>query len=336
MKVKLFYQGDLLNEKVWKRKEFDYSKQILDKNNIPYIVDGKDDYDVLHLNTIGHRSLIELMKARISKKKVVFQVHNDIYSFSHFGFLTRFIYGLNLYASHFYVKRADISIFNKSSVQSFFDKETPHTYLIKRGLRDSNFDISELTKLSFRRFFHINKGDKVIVGVGAICWQKGYYDFIQVAKKLPNYKFIWFGPKPSKLDFENRKYNKNLPSNVVITDYVSQECYLGAFGSADIFLLPYYEEDCSNTILKAMAGKRTVIVRDAVVNNEFIHGVHLYKGSSVNDYVWLIKNIINENLKNCGEEAQKIVRDKYSLTTNALKYLAIYQSLYKESVHTDI
>ena len=36
----------------------------------------------------------------------------------------------------------------------------------------------------------------VIVGIGLYLERKGILDFVELAKRLPEYKFIWFGSSP--------------------------------------------------------------------------------------------------------------------------------------------
>ena len=75
----------------------------------------------------------------------------------------------------------------------------------------------------------IKKDEKVIIGIGLYIERKGIVDFVELAKRLPEYKFIWFGYSPVAAatkpvrDAVNTKLD-----NLTFAGYVERDVIRGA------------------------------------------------------------------------------------------------------------
>ncbi len=84
-----------------------------------------------------------------------------------------------------------------------------------------------------------------------------------MAKKMPQYKFIWFGSTPKALiTGEVRKVLKNHPDNVIFPGYIVGEVIQGAFSGADCFFFPSHEETEGIVILEALASSQKIVIRN--------------------------------------------------------------------------
>ncbi|MEN2299993.1 hypothetical protein AAH972_14195, partial [Enterococcus faecalis] len=70
-----------------------------------------------------------------------------------------------------------------------------HISAISNGIDLSPFYPSEENEQKFREYFKIDEENKVIICVGLFFERKGITDFIEVARELPDYNFIFFGDK---------------------------------------------------------------------------------------------------------------------------------------------
>ncbi len=52
---------------------------------------------------------------------------------------------------------------------------------------------NELAGKTFRYHYGYSDTDKIIMSAGLIIKRKGILDFIELAKRMPEYQFIWFG-----------------------------------------------------------------------------------------------------------------------------------------------
>ena len=71
MKVLLYLEGKAVLEKSGIGRALQHQMKALDLAGIPYTTDSSGDYDVVHINTYGPRSLRLLHKAKKQGKKVI-------------------------------------------------------------------------------------------------------------------------------------------------------------------------------------------------------------------------------------------------------------------------
>ena len=74
----LLYSGSLsLVEKSGVGQAILHQKRALDKVGVPYTMDEKDEYDIVHINTIFPDSYFMSRKARRQGKKVIYYAHYE-------------------------------------------------------------------------------------------------------------------------------------------------------------------------------------------------------------------------------------------------------------------
>ena len=161
--------------------------------------------------------------------------------------------------------------------------------------------------------------------------RKGIVDFVKLAKKMPEYKFIWFGH--SSLAIATNKVKKavrtKLP-NLIFAGFVSRQTIKDALHSCDIFLFPTKEETEGIQILEACACKTTSIVRDIPVFSGWLKdGVNVYKAKSLKEFEEKIRKIMNDELPLLKEESYKVATDR-SLDKIGNKLKEVYEEVYKK------
>ena len=103
---------------------------------------------------------------------------------------------------------------------------------------------------------YLEKKDKVIIGIGLYIERKGILDFVELAKRLPEYQFIWFGESPLIASPPKIKeaVNTKLP-NLKFAGHVKQEMIRNALSGANLYLFPTLEETEGIPILEALSSK---------------------------------------------------------------------------------
>jgi 1,2-diacylglycerol-3-alpha-glucose alpha-1,2-glucosyltransferase len=162
-------------------------------------------------------------------------------------------------------------------------------------------DPSKIT--AFRKYFSLMPEDKVVLGVGLFFQRKGLLDFVEVAKMLPQYKFIWFG-SVSKVIIPP-KINEVLehhPQNVIFPGYVKGAIIEGAYSNANCFFFPSYEETEGIVVLEALAARQQVIVRDiGAFDPWLVNQQNCYKGTDNETFAHLIEDSIEGRIPDTKE-----------------------------------
>ena len=160
---------------------------------------------------------------------------------------------------------------------------------------------------------------------------KGILDFLELAKRMPEYKFIWFGFSPlsaatkSVRDAVNTKLD-----NLIFAGYVESEMIIGAMSGCDVYIFPTLEETEGIPIVEACACKCKAIIRDIPVFNDWlIDGINVYKAKNVDEFEIKIKKVINNELPDLTEEAHKVAEER-SLEIVGKQLKEVYEEVLKK------
>ena len=123
MKVLLYLEGKSILEKSGIGRALHHQMRALDLAGIPYTTDILGDYDVVHINTYGPRSLMLLHAAKRRGKKVIMHGHSTREDFENSFIGSNFMASLfGKYLTHMYQK-ADYVItpseYSKKLIQSY-------------------------------------------------------------------------------------------------------------------------------------------------------------------------------------------------------------------------
>lgn len=165
---------------------------------------------------------------------------------------------------------------------------------------------------------NVKKADQFTVfTLGRICYQKNPKIFNEVAKKLPDMKFVWIG------DGELR-YELTAP-NIEITGWADRKTALTYAMSADAFVLTSLWEGLPMSLLEAMYMKKVCVVSNVIGNKDVISdGVNGFVCGDVDKFV---KDLCYVRDHDCGsmiEKASLDMTEKYNTMVMAKRYDEIY------------
>jgi len=168
----------------------------------------------------------------------------------------------------------------------------------------------------------------VVLSVGLYFERKGILDFIEVAKLLPEYKFIWFGYTPLySIPKHIRDVIENHPRNVYFPGYVKGPLLEGAYLDADCFFFPSFEETEGIVVLEALASGQNIVVRDIPVFDPWlIHAENCYKASRILDFANLVKGVVEKALPDVSAQGIKTA-EKRSIENVGRKLGEIYEKV---------
>lgn len=310
LKVLLYTEGLKTISKSGLGKAIKHQMQALKENGIDYTTDLDDDYDILHINFYGPKSYLFAKKAKKEGKKIIYHAHS-----TEEDFRNSFI-GSNLVSPQF--KQWLITCY---SLGDMILTPTPYSKKILEGYDidvpiisiSNGVDVNFFKKNSklgkeFRKKYGFRNDDKVIMGVGLYIERKGILDFVELARRLPDYKFIWFGHSPlAASPAKVRKAVNTKLDNLFFPGYVEPEELKGAYSGADLFIFPTQEETEGIPILEACSAKIKAIVRDIGVFDEWLlDGVNVYKVKDVDEFEEKIVKVLNNELPDLTEEGYQV------------------------------
>lgn len=333
MKVLLYTEGLKTIGKSGLGKALKHQMKALEEVNVSYTLNPKEDFDIIHINFYGLRSYYLAKKAKKKGKKVVYHAHS-----TEEDFRNSFI-GSNLFAPLF--KRWIIKCYTLGDhiiTPTPYSKKLLEGYGIKKpitaisnGIEVSFFEKNVAAGENFRKMYGYKKNDKIIMGVGLYIKRKGILDFVELAKRMKEYEFIWFGHSP--LYASPRKVRKavktDLP-NLKFPGYVDPAIIRSALSGVNLYLFPTLEETEGIPALEALASKQNLLVRDIPVFKRWLKdGVNCYKAKDIDEFEIKIKEILKGKTKDLSEEGYKTAQRR-NMKNIGRSLLKVYKSVLKE------
>jgi 1,2-diacylglycerol-3-alpha-glucose alpha-1,2-glucosyltransferase len=291
------------------------------------------DYDILHINTYGLKSLILAHKAKRMGKKIVYHAHSTEEDFRNSFIGANLVSGIfKRHLIHLY-NLADVVItptaYSKSLLEGYGVK--PKIFAISNGIDLAKYQNIPEKEQAFREYFHLSKSQKVVISAGLFIERKGILDFVKVARDFPDITFIWFGHAP--LYTIPRKIRqvvkKNHPQNVIFPGYIRGDVYEGAYTAADLFFFPSHEETEGIVVLEALASHQLVLVRDIPVYASWLpHGQAVIKARDNQGFAQAISKYIAADNQAMINQGLEIVRHR-TIEAVAEQLKEVYQIVMK-------
>lgn len=303
-------------------------------------IDVKDKpnepYDVIHINWPGPISYLRLKQAqRLGKLGIVF-VHagRSIEK----GFTLSQYIGKplvnKLWLSRLYAT-ADVVVaptkYAKDKMKDF-GIDSGKIRVVSNGVDFSKIQYSQQERRRYRERYNMDR--PTVITIGQVKPRKDVSTFVDVARELPQYQFIWYGQRidwASLFGDQTDDIVYNSPDNVRFTGYVGN--IDAALSSGDLFFFPSKEENEAIVLLEAAAHGLPIVTRDLPAYEDlFRDGQNCLKGDDTEGFVELIKKAMEENevRGKLTENAKEAARE-YSLENIGERYLSIYEEFTEEA-----
>ena len=291
-----------------------HQKKAMEMVKIPYTTNPNDDYDIVHINTIFPESFLFAKKAKAKGKKIVYHAHSTEEDFRNSFKLSNSMAPAFKQWLRLCYKNADLILtptpYSKKLLENYdLGKEIVP---ISNGIDLQFFKSSLEASKRFRKKYGFKENDKVIMSVGLYIERKGILEFLELAKRMPEYKFIWFGyTAPTLTPIKINEAIKNKTDNVYFPGYVDSSELKDAYSGADIYIFPTKEETEGIVLLEALAMRINTIVSDIPVYDEWLtDGYNVYKAKNVDEFEKKIKGIINGKLSSVVEQGYKVAEER--------------------------
>ena len=195
MKVLLYTENEKLIGKSGLGKAIKHQMKALELVGVEYTTNPEDDYDILHINTYFPSSYFLALNAKKKGKKIVYHAHSTEEDYKD-GFI--FAKQTSKEFKKWLIKcysLGDIIVAPTDYSKRLLDTYgmNKKIYAVSNGIEIEKFKHNEELAKKFRETYRYSKEDKVIIGIGLYIERKGIVDFVELAKRMPEYKFIWFG-----------------------------------------------------------------------------------------------------------------------------------------------
>ena len=314
MKVLLYFEKEEKIKKSGIGRALRHQIQALTSAGIEYTLDPKDTFDIAHVNTYFPAS--KRLVKKLKKKGVPVIVHGhstkeDFQNSFRLWKLMKLWFYPNLM---WFYKNADFiitpTLYSKNLIDSY-NLGTEVIY-VSNGINPQEYALDEEKIKAFKDFFHIQEGEKVVIGIGFPFNRKGIKDFFAVAKERPDVKFIWFGFLQRILTQPNvLRAIKHKPSNVIMPGYIDNAIIKGALRYAECLFFPSYEETEGIVVLEALASNCPVLIRDIGVYADWLEdGRDCYKGHNNEEFVQKLDKIMSTDNSKLVANGYKLVEER--------------------------
>ncbi|GBC76125.1 Processive diacylglycerol alpha-glucosyltransferase [bacterium HR07] len=294
MKICLYLEAAEFVAKSGFRTAYEQHRKALHTVGVSVTDDPDSDYDVLHLHFFGPKSLFYLKRAKRLKIPVVVHAHSmGAHDFE--DSFTLFNSIAPLYEKYlYYFYESSDAIFTCSRYareQLRAQGITKPIYVVSNAVDRERFRFSAAERRTYRE--RLGLKNFTVFCAGNVIPRKGILDFLEVARRLPQIDFVWFGHVwPKLLTFypEMHKALENRPPNVIMPGFIAETP--AAFSAGDLCFLPSFRENQPMVLLEAASLGRPLVVRDIPeYRGWLIDNVNARTGTSVEEFVQIITEL---------------------------------------------
>ncbi len=308
-----------------------HQRRALELNGVPYTSDLKDDFDIIHLNVVGPRSLYLARKLKGKGKKVVLHAHmtaddfRDSYRFSNSvaPYLKKYL--------TFYYNQADLILCPSQYTKDVligYGVSRPMT-VISNGVDIDQFKESDKKREVFREENYLE--GVVPFMVGHLFIRKGLETFVSAARDMPDTKFLWIGKRYSQVEDPRVKHIiDEAPKNIrFLIDCVDD--ITAAYSGGDVFFFPSFCENQGIVLLEAGACRRPLLVRDnTTYDGWLVDGENCLKASTDAQFEEKLLLLLGDaTLRKRLADNAYIMSREHSLQKVGAKLKGIYEDLLK-------
>lgn len=284
--------------------------------------------EIIHINTVFLNSVIATLIAKAQGKFVVYYGHSTEEDFRNSFKGSNFLAPFFKKWIKFCYNLGDIIItpteYSKSLLRRYgIDKKI---YSISNGI-DTNFFMPNPKKReSFRKKYEIEGDRPVVISVGHYIARKGIVEFAELARKMPEADFLWFGYTNLSLIPQNIiDIVQNPPKNLRFPGFVTPNELRDAYCGADFFAFMTHEETEGIVVLEALACGISAVVRDIPVYQDWLEDdVHVCKAKTTEEFREKIIAILNGQKPALKEKGIEIAKAR-SMKQIGLQLKEIYK-----------
>lgn len=180
----------------------------------------------VHINTVLPDSVLAALAAKLMGRKVIYYGHSTMEDFRRsFRGSDRLAPLFRKWITFCY-SLGDVVLtpteYSRRLLESYGLK--PPVYSISNGVDTEFFAPDPTRRASFRRRWGLREGERAVISVGHTIARKGLPEFLELARRMPEARFLWFGwTDPHLIPQEIRQAMEQAPENVTFAGFVDRE-----------------------------------------------------------------------------------------------------------------
>ena len=271
--------------------------------------DGKDDFeillndkiknsDIIHAHTIEPRNYLKLKRAKVPTVAYVHFLPDTLDGSIKlpkpiFKIFKKYVINFYKQADHLVVVNP---IFKKDMIKAGLD-ENKITYIPNFVSKEKFYKKNNKERLEIRKKYNLDKDDFVVLGAGQVQNRKGVLDFVEVAEKLPDIKFVWAGGFSFGAITDGheklKKVMDNPPKNVKFLGIIPRDDMNDLFNASNLLFVPSYNELFPMTILEACSTDTPILLRNLELYEDILFKKYLSTDNN-KDFAKLIEKLKND------------------------------------------
>ena len=150
------------------------------------------------------------------------------------------------------------------------------------------------------------------MSVGLYIGRKGIVDFVELAKRLPQYHFIWFGYNPLwQVPHKIRKAVRTRLPNLHFPGYIGSEELRCAYWGSDLFLSPPMKRPRASCFWRRLHPAAPRSFGDIpIYRNWLTDRVNVYKANSVDTFEKAIQEILENRCPPVANAAFEVAQSR--------------------------
>ena len=260
---------------------------------------------VVHLNTVLPGAPLAAARAHARGCKVVYYGHSTMEDFRNSFCGSNLLAPLFKRWLIFCYRQGDVvitpSVYSRRILMGY--KIGRPIYTLSNGIDTDFFKPDPVRGARFRERYGLAEGQKCVISVGHWMVRKGLPDFVELARRMPQVRFIWFGQTDAPLLTEEiRTAMEAAPGNVLFAGFVGADELCDAYCGADVFAFLSHEETEGIVVLEALACGIPTLVRDIPVYDNWLEdGKSVYKASSLEEFASKLRDMLDGHLPSLRE-----------------------------------
>ena len=328
MSIYLYRGGEKLVGRSGVGQAIRHQAECLSRCGLPVTDRFAPDTDAVHINTVLPDAVVTALLARLRGRKVVWYGHSTMEDFRGsfrgsdllaplFRRWLTFCYGLGdvVLTPTPYSRR----------LLAGYGLRKP-VYSLSNGVDVDFFHPDAAAKDTFRKRYHLGANEKTVISVGHTIARKGLPEFLELARRMPDVRFLWFGwTDPRLVPAAITRAIRNAPPNVLFPGFVDRERLREAYQGADVFAFLSHEETEGIVVLEALACGIPTVPRDIPVYDGWLEDRKtVYKASNPGEFQRIVMDLLAGTLPDLTAAGRQAAEER-SLETVGERLKDIYR-----------
>lgn len=153
------------------------------------------------------------------------------------------------------------------------------TYIPNFVSEEKFYPLPQEEKAALRAKYGVREDAFIVFCAGQLQKRKGFFDYIELARRMPEVTFLWAGSFAFGLisdgHDEIKRILENPPENFKLLGLIDRERMNELYNLTDLMLLPSFEELFPMTILESMNCHTPILLRDLDIYHDILFDFYL-------------------------------------------------------------